>query len=332
VNPNGVEVGAAIALWASGAVLVQEATQVIDRRLVTRIAVAGVVLVLSRPASPLFGLLIAIALVALADRAGLRALLRARSAQIAAASVALAAAAQLVWNQVVQPNYYGVPIPDTVSRNEVARFAIGKTPDYFRQMIGVFGAPDMFVNTVTILLWSMLLGGVVLLAVAIGRRRTLLVMGGTLAVAIAMPIVADVSQADRFTFAWQGRYTIPLAVGIPLLAGIAVATSDVAGAVVRRRLLAVVAGIFALGQALAFAEFLQRYTVGVDGPLLFVFEVDWSPPIPAAFLLVGATASVIGLALYLVFGAGSDRRELVEQLVVGDALASSDRGPVQQHT
>jgi hypothetical protein len=330
VNPNGVEIAAAIALWTSGAVLMREAAVVVDRRLVLRVAVAGAVLVLSRPASPLFGLVIALALLALADRAGIRALLRSRSAQLAAVVVAAAAVAQVAWNQIVKPNYYGIPIPDTMSESDVIRFAVGKTPDYYRQMIGVFGSPDLYVNEVTIVLWSLLLGGVLFFAFAAGGRRTLLVMAGTLVASVVIPVAADVSQADRFSFAWQGRYTIPLAVGIPLLAGITVATSEPAAVLVRRRLSVAAVAIFAIAQSLAFAQFLQRYVVGVDGPLAFFVDPVWSPPVPPLVLLLGVLVGTVALGSFLLFGE-SDRRELSEQFVVGDPLSSAHRRTIEQH-
>jgi len=331
VNPSGVEIGAAIALWASGAILIREAPDSTDPRLVIRAGVAGVVLVLTRPASPVFGLLIGVALLALANRSGVRALVRARSAQLAAAAIAIAAAFQVGWNQLVQPNYYGTPIPDVVPRSDVIRFATGKTIGYYQQAIGVFGAPEFSVNTFTIILWSLLLGGLLFAAVTVARRRVLLVMAGVLAIAIVMPITADVSQADRFTYAWQGRYTIPLIAGLPILAGIAIASRPASDLFSRRRVLVVFGFTFTLAQFLAFAEFLQRYTVGVDGVLLFAFEPAWSPPVHGAILLFTALASLIGLSAVLMADTGRGR-QLPEQLPVLDSLAASDGRPVEQDT
>jgi len=328
VNPNGVEIGAAVALWASGLVLVREAPGEVDLRVVTRVAVAALILVLSRPASPLFALLILLALLLLAGRASLMALLRSWPTRLAAGAIAVAAVAQLTWNQFVQPNYFGTPIPDVVPRSDVVRFAFGKTIGYLQQSIGVFGAPDFQVNTLTILIWAALSGGLGLLAVAVARRRFLLVMIAVAVAAVVIPVVADVSQADRFTYAWQGRYTMPLVLGLPLLAGVGIASSAPASILLLRRLLLATAGAFALGQFLAYAEFLQRYTVGIDGPLLFALDPVWRPPVPAVLLLL---VVLIGVSLFgaLPMVVRSDRSELVEQRVVGDATTTAHSRAVE---
>lgn len=329
VNPNGVEIGAAIALWASGLVLVREAPAAVDARVVSRVATAAVVLVLSRPASPVFAFLVLAVLAALAGRRGLRSMLRSTAVRVAGAAVAAAALFQVGWNQLVDPNYFGVPIPDVVPRTAVLRFAFSKNIGYYQQTIGNFGAPDFLVNNLTILLWTGLLGGLVALALAGAPRRYLLAIGAVVAMAVVIPVAADLSQADRFTYAWQGRYTMPLALGVPLLAGVGAALGPLAGPLARRRVLALVAAAFCVGQLLAFAEVLQRYTVGRGGPLLFLSGTPWTPPVPAALLLVVATATVVGLAA-VPFVWGGERRELPEELGLGQSAPGPEAGPVEQ--
>jgi hypothetical protein len=308
VNPNGVEIGAAIALWVSGIVLVREAPDTIDRRVVARVAVAAVVLTLARPGSPAFAFLILVALAILAGRVALAALLRSSAIRVAAVVVAVAAVLQVAWNQLVHPNYFGVPIAEVVPRSDVVRFAFGKTIGYYQQSIGVFGSPDFQVNTLTILLWSALVGGLLFAALMSAPRRFLLVMAAVLVATVVIPVAADVSQADRFTYAWQGRYTMPLALGLPILAGLGLAESPLARVLGRRRVLVGVAGGFALAQFLAFAEVLQRYTVGIDGPLDFALDPVWRPPVPGALLLlvVAIGVGVLG-ALPLLLRPEPDR-------------------------
>ena len=126
VNPNGVEMGAAIALWASAAVLISEAATRIDRRLVLRVArrrarvgslASGVAL---DPAAHLPRIAVP------RRQPTVRALVRSRDVQLTTAAVAVAALFQIGWDAVVQSRYFGNPVPSTMTTSEILQFTVGK--------------------------------------------------------------------------------------------------------------------------------------------------------------------------------------------------------------
>jgi hypothetical protein len=57
------------------------------------------------------------------------------------------------------------------------------------------------------------------LATAKGTARQRAVASALTCIAFAVPIVLTIATFSRLGFSWQGRYTLPLTVGLPLLAG-----------------------------------------------------------------------------------------------------------------
>jgi hypothetical protein len=113
--------------------------------------------------------------------------------------------------------------------------------------------------------------------------------------------------AGQAGFIWQGRYSMPLAVGLPLLAGVAIGTVPAlreAG----RRLPWIVAGALTLAQAAAFTQALRRYSVGARGELWFFADARWDPPVPALLLVVVYSLVVAALMWWIVVVPAATRR------------------------
>ena len=76
VNPSGLQIAAAIAVWTSGTLLAKTAADGIDSRLVDRLGVAAVALAIARPLGPLWLVITGVILALVAGFAGVRALWR----------------------------------------------------------------------------------------------------------------------------------------------------------------------------------------------------------------------------------------------------------------
>jgi hypothetical protein len=154
------------------------------------------------------------------------------------------------------------------------------TGDRLRQCISVFGLLDIPALQWVIVVWTSALLGLVAygLAVSRGCRRAL----PLLALAIlAMPVVFESPQINSVGPYWQGRYWLPLAVGLPLVA------SSVEPRRIYHRARSTLspwlqlAGFVSLGallivaQVAAFLTVLHRYevlTAKAGSP------VKWTPP------------------------------------------------------
>jgi hypothetical protein len=107
-------------------------------------------------------------------------------------------------------------------------------------------------------------------------------------------VLLEAAQAHRYGFPWQGRYTLPFAVGVPVVAG------AVASGVVRttwQRAVAVAAVVvLCVGHGLALAANLLRYEHGV-GRGLDVLTGAWHPPGGPWPVLVLAAAGCAALVV-----------------------------------
>jgi Predicted membrane protein (DUF2142) len=302
VNPNGLEIAAGIAAWASIAVLAREAETRIDRRLVARAGIAMIVLVLMRGLSVLWLALIVATGIALCSRAGLRRLVESRFVRRFGLAVAVATVAALVWSLWFRPlDHLGRhgPDPGSVSTVTIVKQSLGTSWALYREMIGNFGWLDTPTPTLTYLLWTAGLGLLVLLCIAIGSRRTAALVVALLVLTIAVPVAIDTSQARDLGIGWQGRWTLPFAAGVPILAALSIAWSRRRSLFDRSRLPGVLAVVFVVAQFLAFFQHLRRNAVGAGGSLTFWIDADWSPPVPSSLLLVGALAVLVALAAWI---------------------------------
>jgi len=300
VNPSGVEIAAGLALWASGAVLATEARSAtdgrVDARLVARVGIAAGVLVLTRQLGPLWAAIILLVLVGLAGRQGIRVLRASRALWAWAAGVAACVIAQMawiVWVDALDPhNFLGAPTHE--DGFTLAQKAIGLSGGEFREMIGVFGWNDTPAPAITFFMWVAALGGLAALAVAFGRRRDVV---GMLVAGVATAVVPVVLFVYQSGFArWQGRYTLPLAVGVPVLAALALRGTAIRNA--RGAAVVLVGVALGAGHVLAYAQNLRRYTVGLDGTIWFWTKEQWSPPVSSLLLVI---AFVVATACWVAW-------------------------------
>ena len=261
INPSGTEIAAGIALWATSAALLAGARERSD---VVRWAVACVVMAVTRPLGPVIAVGIPVASLLVLrhdppapwDRPDLRG-----GAGIVSV-VAVAALGWSVWRGTLSA-FSGFPDPSATGLVAVRR-SLGLVPERLVEMVGVLGWADVSLPKVLVGGW--LLGVVALVAWGLRhadrRARAWLVVLGL--VVLALPVLADVRSAPTIGFVWQGRYTLPIAVGLPLLAGVLLDR--------RRPVPAHLGGGAALalaavgvGHVVALVAVLRRFRVGVDG-------------------------------------------------------------------
>jgi hypothetical protein len=304
VNPNGVEIGAAIALWVCGIVLVSDARTHVDNRLVTAVGIAGCALALSRQLGPLWLGLIALAIVGVSSRGRLARLARSGWARVWLVAVGACVVGQVAWDAVVRPRDATLAdrAPAGLSSLEAIEDAIGSTFDWYREMIGWFGWVDTPAPVLTWLLWTSALAFFVFVAIAWARRRDVAVVLAVLAGSVVVPVVIAATPYRAAGTAWQGRYTLPLAVGVPILAAFALASTERGRELVTRRFLFTVGVVVGVAQFLAFAQNLRRYTVGYDGELQYWKAPEWLPPLlsPLLYTLVYA-AAIIAFTAWLLW-------------------------------
>ena len=298
VNTSGLEIAAAIALWPSLLALLERGPGA-PTRLVVRAALAAGALAVSRPVSPLWLALIGAAIVVAGGRQRVRALLGDRRVRLGALAVGVVTAAAVAY----------VLFADSLARigspgrgQGLASDLLASTGTFearFREMFGVLGLLDTPPPMGVFYLWVAVLGGLLLLALVAGEGRRPVALALTAGMVYAVPLLIEAVRAQTSGFPWQGRYTLPLAVGVPILAGwVLDGSRQVAGAVLRRtaRVLVVVA----CGAHLAVHVWsTRRYVAGLHGRIVYFLADGWDPPVPAWLLLCAFLAVVITLAVWI---------------------------------
>lgn len=296
VNPSGLEIASAVCMWASGLALVLGHDHAAPAgRLVARLGLSSCVLVQVRSLSLLWTALIGLAFLAVARKERLLELVRRTDVRVWLGIFAVSVVFAGVWLLAFSP-LAQIPTPPAhqLSGTTVLETSIGKFDLLVREMIGVLGWTDTFPPALTFYGWLVVVGLVLGLGLSRAGARVWGCAAAVTAVTVALPVILESSQANRYGFVWQGRYTLPFAVGIPILAGMAV-PDDLAERLGRRGPWSV-AAVLVVAQGAMFVVALRRYTVGLAGPL-DPFGGRWHPPLGSVTVTV-----VFGLAL-LAFGA-----------------------------
>lgn len=311
VNPSGLEIMTAVCLWTSGLVLVLERAKSPPAGLVAVVAGSAATLMLVRALSPLWAAIIAVVLVLLGGWRVVVSISRARSARWSLVVLVPCAIFALLWTVLAHALDLlplGLPVTKGGSRLDLVVQIFGYTDRWLQQMVGVFGSLDAVSPLLTYVLWGAALGLVVLLALACPRARHIAALLLVVVLVLVVPIVIASSQAHRLGIVWQGRYTMPMAVGIPLVASVLAERSDAVRSLVPRlsSILCMAVGVAAFA---AFVWALRRYMVGATGPLDF-FDGAWHPPLGAITLTVASgvvTILWLGFVRYLVTAGGSPK-------------------------
>ena len=308
VNPSGFEIASATCLWCAGLILVLDRASDPPSGLIVVVFASATGLMLSRGLSPLWVLLIASVLAVCAGRRSVVNLAKSRGVRWGLLVLVPAAIFAVAWVLGAHTLNLipGVSISSNVRGVHLAAVIFGFTGSWLQEMIGVFGWLDTTSPLLTFLIWYGLLGFFILLGLVCHRsRRELAALLLLILIVVAVPVVISYDQAHRSGIVWQGRYMMPMAVGVPLLSAALIERSEILHDV-HQRLALPLCALVGLGQICAFAQALRRYTVGLAGPLDFFFHGSWQPPLGAPGL---CALTVLGIALLMTLVYGLVRSE-----------------------
>jgi hypothetical protein len=343
INPQAPEIAASILLWVSGAALLQTLREDPRQRLrltaapLRRVVTAVVVLSLARPLSLLWiALIVACLLVALATGPALRALLSSGAFRLGAALSLVTGGFTLFWviarDSLLQQD---VPIYADLPLHSAVLISMEKSDNEFREMIGVFGWRDTDSPGVVYVVFTVLLGVLLLMSLNRATARQLLAVATLAAGVVLLPPVLELREYQSSAFAWQGRYTLPIAVGVPLLLGFladqrSAMTAEGAPETTPRHARRVVV-LFAVGLVVvhvaAFLGALNRNVHGVGG-FWFVTKAGWVPPLPVAVLVLLEVAACVVLAVLLARASLADvDRPRTDGRPPGPGLDPAGAGP-----
>ena len=302
INPNGLEVAAAISAWAAAMALVSRPPGDVTASTVGALGISLVVLLLARPLSPLWVVAIVTALAIRGRSAPWHHLFRRLCARVWLVACSAAAVGALAWDLWADPflTEPGTPVPAHTSEPGVFMMALERLDLVLNSSIGFFGWLDSPSPEGVIVAWLAVLGAVVLAGASLGRGRDLVVVAGTLGAWVVLPVAVAMAQARTEGILGQGRDYLGLAAGIPIVAG-AVAGERFAGRAGSLRLVSIAVTVLAVCQVADFYAAMRRNTVGIGGPLNAFAHVPggWGPPVPGVALLAAFALAMAGFALLL---------------------------------
>lgn len=306
VNPNAVEITAALATWAGLVTLLDQPRPTAG--IATGTAIAAATLGVIRPVSMLWLAVIAVVVVIGTPGQRLAAVLRERSIRMATIGVALVVGLQTVLT-MANGSLSGVD-PRTAQHVDgwsALRTVIGRQGAMAEQLIGQLGWLDTKLPFLVVLGWFAIVAALATLAVLHGERRQLVALGALVVACVALPVFLELRAVSSVGFFWQGRYTLPIAVGVPVLAARAIGPA--LGTTGRSRTLArALVTVTTAGTILALYTSLRRYSVGMSGPVAFWDGAAWNPPAtPLALLVAGIISHSVTGWWFLRLAGGTGR-------------------------
>ncbi len=302
VNSSGMEIAAAFAAWCGGLCIV--ARSHVPRTLTLATGIAFAVLVLSRPISPYNAAVIVLVLLTLAGWSRAKTLVRQRSFRylwVPVLSAVLIAGALLVIGG--PPGLLGTATKPPLGWTASIWMTLHLTQERLRQTIGQFGWLDVSVPLFVFVVWLSAVAALTTSGLVNSMRtRWALVV---LAVAVVVtPLFFEPANLNAVGPFWQGRYWLPLAIGLPLVASAA----EIGRHHRRSRLYerpgiratsaAAIGIVLGAAQLTAFLTALHRYQTGTGARP--GTPVRWVPPggVPLVVgMLVAGLLLLVGLVV-----------------------------------
>ncbi len=181
---------------------------------------------------------------------------------------------------------------------DVVRLVVGNTGDHLFQLVGVLGWLSAPVPLSGVLLFWAAVGGLAAVAV-LERPSSAIALGIGLATAIVVAWLLELGQGSTYGEYWQGRYSMPFAVGFPLVAVWRDRDRDI------DKLTPLIVVTSWIVVNLGFFAAQRRWAVGNDGTW-YAWRWDrWDSPLPPILLLVVHVAATGLLARRIALGGPS---------------------------
>lgn len=298
VNPSGVEIAAAVGFWVTGRAVLDNSTRKNARLPLWRLVTFGAVLATVRSLGPLWVLMLSGILLLSVNRPmiRLRILLRRRTVFAPLAFLFLSVAQSLVWIASegslvigVEPKAAHMPW-GTIVEETIA----GVTSTNILQLFAAFPFRNQIAPVPTYVIWLSVSYALIAFLLFRTTRRSRLAVLLVIVLCILVPAVFEVATWRRFGDSWEGRYTLPLYVGAPLIA--ALASRSGTGRQSTSRLTtwvwsAVVGGagvLVAAANLIAVEQVLKYELTRSPSVRLGVWPV-LAPPLVAILMVVGTT-------------------------------------------
>jgi hypothetical protein len=314
INPNGIEIAAAIALWAALLRLLERFTGPDETNLRALpvwhlwaiVTLSSVALANARALGPLWLVVIVGVCFSAVGLRAVRRLFAKPSSYWFLSVIAMGGLFSLVWtlsggSLSGQAEKSDAPL---VGASFLTGFSymIRTIPAFLKQSFGYFGWFDAplpeYVDWIVIAAFAAL----VVLAFSAVRRRGVMSLGVVALASTLVPALVQGYSVHQTGIIWQGRYGLFLYLGIPIIAGWVLSSREGERvAYLSARYTWVVAAMLWLFGCLAFVFVLRRYVVGNAEPITAMLkDPQWQPPL--GWILLAVSYTVVSAVFFLWVG------------------------------
>ncbi len=305
VNPNAIEIAVFVAVWAC---LMRVVTDVqVPRRLLILASLLSGAVVLMRPVSIVWMAgVVAVVLVGTSPRRRRELLSRDLAAWIIGPT-ALALLGSWLWGLYSRFEVKDERLANSLTLGGALRQSVDNWPRYWRETIGVLGWLDTKLPSFVHWAWVAALVLVVVVHLRSATRRTFVALAALIVVWLALPLIINGFTNSRAGLTFQGRYSLPVFVGVAFLPMLGVGAEVRARRVPKRWLVAAALALVMIGEVGAFWQMLRRFTVGAHGKILLTGALPWEPPLaPMALIALNAVA-MLGRVVVSLASVGAGR-------------------------
>ncbi|PRY68909.1 putative membrane protein DUF2142 [Glaciihabitans tibetensis] len=290
VNPQGLEVAAAAALWVALLRLL-ETWRRPDEVLLSRtylwavVAVSATLVANVRALGPLWVVVIILSCLIISGWQSVKGIFSTVRSYWGIGAVAVAGLFSVIWT-LSGGSLSKQALPTDAPLVGASFFSgfmlmMRRTPEFIEQSAGYFGWFDAPLPSQAHVAFFVAFALLVIIAAVGTTRRGFLVMALLICLAIFVPALVQAYSVGQTGIIWQGRYALFLYIAIALVPGMLL--SSQAG---RRlhflsvRMTVVVGALLAVFGIVAFVLTLRRYVVGNSMPMArMISEPQWQPPL-----------------------------------------------------
>jgi hypothetical protein len=324
INPNGVEIAAGVALFAALIAVLHEQRAGINRAAVALAGVSASILVTPRFSGVMWLVVILAAMLVPSSWTRIKELVRSRTTQVWAAVVVLATIASAAWTLLAGTAEVASNDNGWTTAQILKGATLDMWPNVINQMVGVMGWAETLMPRLIYVVWFMAAGLLLLGALVLGNRvdrwRELFLFVGVFAPLLG----SEILLANTTGWFNQGRYFLPGAVGLPLLAAHIMAKRGLTAEHLRT-----MTRLFALLllpiQLICLPYTMARWQSGLRG--LNPFKGDWLPHYGTVLPLVCATLGVV--VLFVMYWHASRIPAEPSAVEPGDEDAVADEIPAK---
>lgn len=330
VNPNSLEICASIAMCASTMAFLREPETWLGQVMFRRAMISASAMVMTRTLSPIWLAVWFLAFAALANRDVWREFLTFRKLKWVLLAV-MCTCASLVWTLLSGVTQYQLK-PQFSFSFDLRLFLSQQFIDLvtWPQEIGTFGWGDTHLADGTINMYLYASLAIVVVAWTYLRLRGALVVVGLALIQYFLPIYLHAYQWNDNGAVWQGRYSLPLTVMVPITCLFLAANriEVTPRSATTRHIYWFFPASLALLAFVHINAILAQFRRNIGGvKSKSVFGGPWEPPLPAQLIFVLFLLGIAGVTLwvaylYLIEARADRQRDRMDQPISNLAVSS----------